>query len=227
MRSETTSLVGIIGAGGFGREVMPIARANLSIANTSTKGGAYEMVFVEENPISNKVNNTKVLSIEDYLNASYKAKYFSIAIADSLVRERIAKVMLKHECQPFSIQSPSLTTYDENVIGEGAILCANTIITSNARIGRFFHANLNSYIAHDCVIGDYVTFAPNVHCNGNVHIEDHAYIGTGAIIKPGSSREPVIVGEGAVVGMGGVVTKSVPAHTTVVGNPAKPLGSRS
>ncbi len=67
-----------------------------------------------------------------------------------------------------------------------------------------FHANLYSYVAHDWVIGDFVTFAPGVKCNGNIIIEDHAYIGTGA-----------------VVGMGAVVTKDVPAGATVVGNPAR------
>lgn len=73
------------------------------------------------------------------------------------------------------------------------------------------------------MIGNFVTFAPNVHCNGRVVIEDHAYIGTGAIIRHGSPDRPIVIGEGAVVGMGSVVTKSVAPYTTVFGNPAKPL----
>ena len=73
------------------------------------------------------------------------------------------------------------------------------------------------------MIGDLVTFAPGVKCNGNVTIEDHAYIGTGAIIKQGTPDRPIVIGEGAIVGMGAVVTKSVAAGSVVVGNPAKPL----
>ena len=76
-------------------------------------------------------------------------------------------------------------------------------------------------MAHDCLIGDFVTLAPGVHCNGNVVIEDHAYIGTGAVIKQGQPGQPLVIGRGAVVGMGAVVTRDVPACTTVVGNPAK------
>ena len=91
------------------------------------------------------------------------------------------------------------------------------------RIGKSFHANIYSYVAHDCRIGDFVTFAPKVCCNGNVHIEDHAYIGTGAIIRQGTPERPLVIGEGAVVGMGAVVTRDVPAGVTVVGNPARPL----
>ena len=50
------------------------------------------------------------------------------------------------------------------------------------KIGVHFHCNLGSALAHDCVIGDFVTFAPSVMCNGNVIINDNVYVGTGAII---------------------------------------------
>ena len=73
------------------------------------------------------------------------------------------------------------------------------------------------------MVGDFVTFAPGVHCNGNVVVEDHAYIGTGAILKQGQPGQPLVIGRGAVVGMGAVVTKSVAPGATVVGNPARPL----
>jgi acetyltransferase-like isoleucine patch superfamily enzyme len=103
------------------------------------------------------------------------------------------------------------------------VLSPFVTLTSNIRIGRHFHANLYSYVEHDCVIGDFVTFAPGVQCNGNIVIEDHAYIGAGAVIKQGKPGQPLIIGRGAVVGMGAVVTKSVAAGATVVGNPARPL----
>lgn len=131
--------------------------------------------------------------------------------------------MIGEGIEPFTVRDLSSQELDEDIIGSGAILCPYTIVTSNAKIGRFFHCNIYSYIAHDCVIGDFVTFAPDVHCNGNVIIEDHVYIGTGAMIKQGSSDKPLIIGKGATVGMGAVVTKSIAPNITVVGNPAVEL----
>ena len=115
---------------------------------------------------------------------------------------------------------------DDVVIDDGACLSPFVTLTSNIRIGRCFHANLYSYVEHDCVIGDFVTFAPGVKCNGNVTVEDHAYIGAGAVLKQGEPGKPLVIGRGAVVGMGAVVTKSVPPGVTVVGNPARILEKR-
>ena len=123
--------------------------------------------------------------------------------------------------QFFEARAANVVQLDEVAIGPGAILCPFVTLTSNIQIGQHFHANLYSYVEHDCVIGNFVTFAPGVKCNGNVHIEDHAYIGTGAVIKQGKPGAPLVIGKGAVVGMGAVVTKSVPAGATVVGNPAR------
>jgi hypothetical protein len=86
------------------------------------------------------------------------------------------------------------------------------MLTSNIRIGKFFQANIYSYVAHDCIIGDYVTLAPKVCCNGRVKVGDHVYIGTGAIIKNGTSDKFLTIGEGAIIGAGAVVTKDVLKH---------------
>ena len=51
-----------------------------------------------------------------------------------------------------------------------------------------------------------------------VMIGEKCFIGTRAIILKG-----VTLGDGAVVGAGAVVTRDVPAGTTVVGNPARPI----
>src|SRR3546814_1294848 len=124
-------------------------------------------------------------------------------------------------CYVFLFFFKQKTAYEMRISDWSSDVCS-----SDLKIGLGFHANIYSYVAHDSVIGDYVTFAPGVMCNGNVMIEDHAYLGTGAIIRQGEPGRPLVIGRGAVVGMGAVVTKNVAPGATVVGNPARPLEKR-
>jgi sugar O-acyltransferase (sialic acid O-acetyltransferase NeuD family) len=125
--------------------------------------------------------------------------------------------------QFFNVIAVSAVMMDSIELGEGALISPFVTLTSNISIGAHFQANLYSYVEHDCVIGDFVTFAPRVCCNGNVHIGDHAYIGTGAVIRQGRNGDPLRIGTGAVVGMGAVVTRDVEPYATVVGVPARAL----
>jgi sugar O-acyltransferase (sialic acid O-acetyltransferase NeuD family) len=211
------AIFGVVGAGGFAREIMPIAR----LTDVEKRFERFYFV-VEDGDTTGSVNGVPCIQESRFL-ALDEERYFHVGIGDSRLRERIVAMYTASGCRPAGIRAPDVLAYDDVRIGEGAVLCARTMITSNVRIGKYFHANIYSYVAHDCVIGDWVTFAPGVHCNGYVVIEDHAYIGTGAVLKHGTARKPLRIGAGAVVGMGAVVTKDVPAGLTVVGNPARPL----
>jgi len=216
---------GIVGTGGFGREVMPVARQML---NKEFGDTGYELVFIDEN-INRKttVNGHRVIGMDAFFLLEADEKYFNIAIADYRNRERIASMIHENGIKPFTIQANNYLGLDSNVIDEGAIFCSFTHVTSNARIGKYFHCNIYSYVAHDCIVGDYVTFAPHVQCNGGVIVEDYVYIGTGAIIRQGTEDRPIVIGKGSIVGMGAVVTKSVRPFSTVVGNPAVEMTKRS
>lgn len=210
-------LIGVYGASGFGKEVMPLVRAQFTELNKEY------FVFIDDGQANTDLNGYQVLSYTDFINNSKTDKRVTIAIANSQVREKLVARLDQDSVQHLEIQAANTVILDEVEMGEGSLLCPFTCITSNIKIGKFFHANIYSYVAHDCIIGDYVTFAPGVKCNGNIHIEDHAYIGTGAVIKQGTPDKPLVIGKGAIVGMGAVVTKSVPAGVTVVGNPARIL----
>lgn len=211
-------LIGIYGASGFGREVMSVAREQY--ANGDTR-----LVFIDDNAASSdaRVNGHDVMTWQEFVEQADEDAAVAIAIADTAVREKLVARCAEAGIRACDIQAANVMVGDNVTTGEGAILQPFVILTSDARIGRAFHANIYSYVAHDCVIGDFVTFAPGVKCNGNVHIEDRAYIGTGAILRQGTPDKPLVIGSGATVGMGAVVTKDVPAGVTVIGNPARVL----
>ncbi|AXI54204.1 acetyltransferase [Sulfitobacter sp. JL08] len=214
-------LVGVVGAGGFAKEIMPIARYSSEALKSISE--SVELVFVDRDLSDAVVNGHGVLSENEFFADTASKKFFNVGIGDSKIRQRISEKFLAQRVKPLDFRAKSAVTYDAVDIGEGAVLCDNSIATSNCRIGRFFHLNINAYVAHDCEIGDFVTFAPSVCCNGFVSIGDHSYIGTGAVIRHGKRGQPLMIGEGAVVGMGAVVTKDIPPYTTVVGNPARPM----
>lgn len=212
------SYIGIYGASGFGKEIMPLVRQQYLKLKTE------QFVFIDDSQAGGTLGDYPIISYIEFLAIASEEKGIVIAIANSQIREKLAKQLEVDNIFQLNIKANNVIIAEEAEIAEGSLFCFFTCVTSNAKIGKGFHANIYSYVAHDCIIGDYVTFAPGVKCNGNVHIEDHAYIGTGAIIKQGTAERPLVIGKGAVVGMGAVVTKSVPAGITVIGNPAKPLG---
>jgi sugar O-acyltransferase (sialic acid O-acetyltransferase NeuD family) len=211
----------IFGDSGYGREVLPLVRQQLQV---DLKAGLADLVFVDDQPSARIVNGQRVLTYAQWLAEPASSRYMNVAIADSQVRQKLVERCAADGVLFYEARASNVVHLDDVQLGEGAVLSPFVTLTSNIRIGKHFHANIYSYVAHDCVIGDFVTFAPGAKCNGNVHIEDHAYIGTGAVIKQGTPGAPLIIGRGAVVGMGAVVTKSIQPGVTVVGNPARPLG---
>lgn len=202
-------LIGVYGASGCGRGILPLLRAQYPMA---------DLVFIDDGQAPGHVNGHDIVDWASFLDRKAAKKAVSIAIAAANIRQALAAQCADAGIPLIEARAASVVQMDEVIIGDGACLSPFVTLTSNIRIGRCFHANLYSYVEHDCIIGDFVTFAPGAKANGNVTIGDHAYIGAGAVIRQG-----LTIGAGAIVGMGAVVTRDVPPGITIVGNPAKPL----
>lgn len=88
----------------------------------------------------------------------------------------------------------------------------NTIIGDHVKIDTLVH------IGHDVKLGKNAELPAGAITGGYDIIGNNAFIGINATL-----RNRIVIGENSIVGMGSVVTKSIPANSVVVGNPAKPI----
>tara|TARA_R110002072_G_scaffold239997_1_gene398052 strand:- start:41 stop:667 length:627 start_codon:yes stop_codon:yes gene_type:complete len=204
-----TDLIGVYGASGCGRGIMPLVRVQYPGAT---------LVFIDDQQAPGSVNGHAIATWSGFLELPARQRAVCLAIASGAVRKKLAQRCDAAGIPLIEARAASVVEMDDVQIGDGACLSPFVTLTSNIRIGRAFHANLYSYVEHDCRVGDYVTLAPGAKVNGNVTLGDHAYIGSNAVIRQG-----LTIGAGAVVGMGAVVTRDVPPGVTVVGNPARIL----
>jgi sugar O-acyltransferase (sialic acid O-acetyltransferase NeuD family) len=202
----------IFGSGGSGREVAWLAE--------QAWGRQVALEFIVDDPayLTCDINGLPVRLLSD-VEPDLSVR-FVIAIGDPKMRRLKAGVCRKALLRETLIVHPRAELSRLLMIGEGTIVCAGVIATTNIRLGKHVHVNLDCTISHDVVIGDYSTLSPGVHVSGHVHIGESVFIGTGANIINGKIDEPLVIGDGAVIAAGSCVTKAVPAAAMVAGVPA-------
>jgi sugar O-acyltransferase (sialic acid O-acetyltransferase NeuD family) len=195
---------GIIGNGGFGREVY----------YSMTKEEQLNTVFFVEDEYYNK-SQDNTLPLSKFNKDEYEV---IIAIGDSLTREKIVK-KLPSDTKYFTYIHPSVQIYSSDVkIGEGSIICGGSILTTNIVIGKHSHLNLLTTVGHDNIIRDYFTTAPGSKISGNCNIGKHVYFGTNS-----SVREKITICDDVIVGMNAGVVKNITEPGVYVGTPAKKI----
>lgn len=136
-------------------------------------------------------------------------------------------------------------------IGEGTRIWAFAHVLPGARIGRDCNLCDGVFVENDVVVGDRVTVKCGVQLWDGVRLHDDVFVGPNATFtndpfprsrqRPAAFAQTVVeagasiganatllpglrIGRGAMVGAGAVVTRSVPPHAIVVGNPARIVG---
>ena len=125
-------------------------------------------------------------------------------------------------------------------VGDQTKIGAFVEIQKNAKIGKNCKISSHTFICEgvtiedNVFIGHGVTFINDTYprattVGGKLQTEADWKVET-TLIKKGASigsgvtiLSNVVVGEDAIVGAGSVVTKSIPPHAIVAGNPARPL----
>jgi sugar O-acyltransferase (sialic acid O-acetyltransferase NeuD family) len=212
----TTPIV-IVGAGGFGREVLDIIEATNRVAPTWDFLGFLDDGEPDEELLARR--GAKHLGPTDRL-ADIDAQYV-IGVGSGEVRARIDAQATSFGRQAATIIHPAAIFGSDIEVGEGSVVCALACLTTNVRLGRHLQINLGCTVGHDAVLEDYVTLFPGASISGNVTLGEGTSVGTRAAVLPG-----INVGAGASLGAGAVVVGSVLSGMTVVGVPARPVTPR-
>ena len=147
-----------------------------------------------------------------------KTHRMMVAVGDSKDRFDLVQKLPK-ETKFFTFIHPTALIMDKNIkIGEGSFIGANSILTTNIKIGKHAILNRGNQIGHDTIIGDYFSAMPGAIISGNVRIYDCVYVGTNSSVK-----EKISIHSLSTIGMNGCVTKNIKQPGTYIGVPAKQI----
>lgn len=214
MTSQNKTKIVIIGAGGFGKEVLwTLLDCNRNLKKYDILG------FLDDDKnLHNKiVYGKKVLGGTEWIlkNNSKNIKCV-IAIGSGKIRKKIAAKLEKRGIEFLTVIHPSIIMSDSVKVGNGTIIQPGTVITVDVEIGKHCRIDTNCTIAHDSKINDFVDLSPGVHINGSNNIQTGVYVGSGTITK-----EKISVGKWSIIGAGTVLITDVPDGSLYVGVPGK------
>jgi UDP-2-acetamido-3-amino-2,3-dideoxy-glucuronate N-acetyltransferase len=139
---------------------------------------------------------------------------------------------------------------EAEIIGEDTRIWAFVHILKDVKIGKNVNVCDHCFIESDVIIGDNVTIKCGVYLWSGISIRNNVFIGPNVVFtndlrprsRQGFKQEKTVIEEGASLGanstvlagirvgaysfsgIGSVITKDVPNHALVYGNPAKIKG---
>jgi sugar O-acyltransferase (sialic acid O-acetyltransferase NeuD family) len=202
----------VIGAGGFGREVLDVIDA---VDDAELVGviddGEPDLALLA-------MRGAVFLGGRSQLDELDADVCVVIAIGSGVVRAELSTAVEEAGMPVGELAHPLSSTGFGVAHDGGLIMCAGAQVTTNVQLGCHVDLHVNSSIGHDVRLGDFVSVYPGATVSGSVVVGSRATIGTGANVLPG-----VTIGADAFVGAGAVVIDDVAAGTVVVGVPARQL----
>ena len=200
--------IAVIGYGAFAREII----CNVKYPFDIFFYGNYSNFDLEN---IEKTHNCKCYDLKLFDTDKYSAL---VTIPDGNERKNIVLDMPKNTSYYTYIDKNAILMDKNNKIGEGSIICAGTILTTNVVLGNFTQLNLLTTVGHDVNFGDFCTTGPSVNISGSCNIGNNVYFGSNCTIK-----QKINIVDNVTIGLGSSVVKHIIEPGVYIGSPVRKL----
>jgi len=178
--SPLASRILIVGAGGFGREVLQWARDAWPEHASRIAG----FLSADRSMLDFHDGSLDIIADPDrYEPAVGDGLLLAIGIPE--VRRRVAESLKSRGAEFLTLIHPTAVVATTASIGNGSIICPYVIVSDAARVGACVLLNYHSSLGHDASAGDYAVLSPYAAIGGNAHIEADVFMGLHATVGPG------------------------------------------
>jgi sugar O-acyltransferase (sialic acid O-acetyltransferase NeuD family) len=202
----------IVGAGGFGREVLQWAGDHPDCGVLWRVAG-----FLDDNPDALAGFGRVVAVVGPIVgHVPDPDALYLCGIGQPAPKRAICGVLAAAGARFLTLIHPRVYTGTRVELGEGCVICPGAVLSCDIRLGRFVTVNLNATVGHDAVIGDFTTLSAHCDVTGFVSIGEEVFMGSRSGVVPGKK-----IGSGAHVGAGSTVITDIHEGARVFGVPAR------
>ena len=201
----------IVGAGGFGREVLQWARDAWPDQASRISG------FLSDDP--NRLDGFStdvgvVGAANDYRPGA--GEYVLLGIGVPYSRRRVAEHLYSRGARFLTLVHPRSIVSSSADLGEGSIVCPFAVISDSATLGRCVLVNYHASLGHDARADDFAVLSPYATLGGAARVEDEVFLGLHASVGPGKR-----VGVRTKISANSCVLSNTPADSIVFGVPGR------
>jgi sugar O-acyltransferase (sialic acid O-acetyltransferase NeuD family) len=201
----------IVGAGGFGREVLQWARHAWPEHVPKIAG----FLSADPDKLDGHAPTLPILgSPADF--EPQPSDGLVLAIGVPRIRRRVAEQLEANGARFLTLIHPTAIVADTAHIGTGTVICPCAIVSDAVRLGRFVLVNYHASLGHDASAGEFSVLSPYSGLGGNASIEADVFLSMHVTVGP-----RVHVGSGAIVSANSCVLQDSPPNSMVYGVPGR------